>query len=368
MRGSNTALSKYVSTQTGPNHTGLDTQMIPSSPHKPIMIVGEYQDEHAEGENLPYGGGQKYALLSMLRQVGIAESDCHITLTIFRRAAGNRLESFFGYKDEAVPNYRPIAPGKYLHKKWQSELDRLFAEIESVRPNVIIAAGNLPLWALTKKSGIKKHRGSPLPTFDNKYKVIPTWPVSSVFRQWELRPVVLADLNKAKRESTSPALNRPEHFIHMYPSLPGIEVFYHEYLVGQPFLSCDIETKNKTITEVGFGTADGRDCLVIPFWDREVPDGNYWPDLKSERAAWAWVRRLCTEFPLIGQNFSYDMQYLWRTVGIPCPKFLGDTMIMHHSLQPEMEKGLGFLGSIYTDEPSWKFMRTDHATLKREDD
>jgi len=43
-------------------------------------------------------------------------------------------------------------------------------------------------------------------------------------------------------------------------------------------------------------------------------------------------------------------------------------MLLHHAMQPEMEKGLGFLGSLYTNEPSWKFMRTDHDNLKKGDD
>ena len=34
-----------------------------------------------------------------------------------------------------------------------------------------------------------------------------------------------------------------------------------------------------------------------------------------------------------------------------------DTMLLHHALQPESLKSLGFLGSVYTDEGSWKGMR-----------
>jgi hypothetical protein len=36
-------------------------------------------------------------------------------------------------------------------------------------------------------------------------------------------------------------------------------------------------------------------------------------------------------------------------------------------LQPEMEKSLGFLASIYTQEAPWKFMRSKHETIKKED-
>jgi len=42
-------------------------------------------------------------------------------------------------------------------------------------------------------------------------------------------------------------------------------------------------------------------------------------------------------------------------------------MLLHHALFIELEKGLGFLGSVYTSEARWKFMR-DVDTLKRGDE
>ena len=57
-------------------------------------------------------------------------------------------------------------------------------------------------------------------------------------------------------------------------------------------------------------------------------------------------------------------------MGIPVPSWTDDTMILHHALQPEMEKGLGFLASIYTDEGQWKRMvkhRSADRTGKKED-
>lgn len=336
--------------------------------HKPIMIVGEYWNEQEEREGVPFAGPAAGVLYGLLAQAGIDKRECYFTNTFNLRPAGNRIESFYGPKAEAIPNYRAVFNGKYIHKRYAPEIERLLAEVERVRPNVIVALGNLPLWALCKKSGIKRYRGAPLPTWETNYKVIPTWPPASILRQWELRVIALADLTKARAESSFPELNRPRRYIYLEPSLDDIEDFYTKYLVPTPFVSCDIETKNQTITEVGYATADGKRALVIPFYSRLASDGNYWPTLSEERRAWQWVRRINAEKPLIGQNFSYDMQYFWRTVGIPCPRFLGDTMLLHHSLQPEMEKGLGFLGSVYTNEPSWKFMRTDHDTIKKGDD
>lgn len=331
------------------------------------MIVGEYPDEVAEQKGRPIAGPSYGILQGILQQAGISRDDYHLTNVMSKRPAGNRLEYFCGPKNEAIANYRPLAPGKFIHAKWQPELDRLQDEIRRVNPNVIVALGNMALWALCKKSGIKKYRGSPLPTFDKERKVIPTWHPRSIMRQWELRVIVLSDFVKARAECTSRELVRPYRELYLEPSISDIEAFYHDVLAQTPAVSCDIETKMHTITEVGYGNAEGTKCMVIPFYARGELDGNYWRTLEEERAAWDWCRRI-NLLPLFGQNFAYDMQYFWRTVGIPCPNFCDDTMLLHHSLQPELEKGLGFLASVYTTEPSWKFMRTDHSTMKRGDD
>jgi hypothetical protein len=43
-------------------------------------------------------------------------------------------------------------------------------------------------------------------------------------------------------------------------------------------------------------------------------------------------------------------------------------MMLHHSLYPEMKKSLGFLGSIYTDEASWKLMRQEKTDTEKRDE
>jgi len=42
-------------------------------------------------------------------------------------------------------------------------------------------------------------------------------------------------------------------------------------------------------------------------------------------------------------------------------------MHAQHSLQPEMEKGLGFLGSIYTNEGAWKNLTSFSKSTKAEE-
>lgn len=333
-----------------------------------IHILTDCLEDFNSTPERPFAPTNYSVLAGLLSQAGIEKPDYTISPVFPQLAPGNKTDNFFtATKITGAPGLPPLAPGKYLEPRFARHLRELQSRLEAERPKVILALGNIPLWALGRRSGIKKLRGSPLLTYDGAFKVLATWHPSSILRQWNLRPIVFMDICKLKAESASAALVRPRRIIHIEPSLADIEEFYHRYIAHSPFLSTDIETKSGTITEIGFAPSEDR-CLVIPFWSRTQPDGNYWRTAEDEREAWRWVDRICREKKQIGQNFQYDMQYLSRTVGIPCPGFIGDTMLLHHTLQPELEKGLGFLGSIYTSEPSWKFMRTDHSTLKREDD
>jgi len=335
-----------------------------------IMIIGEAWGKEEKAAGRAFVGPSGRLLKALLSENGINPRECYMTNVFNRQPRNNSILDFCGPKSEALPGFRALQQGKYVRKEFAPEIERLYNEVSFIKPNVIIALGNTALWALCKKVGIKKFRGAPLPSVPiegSTYKVLPSWHPAAVIRQYNLKPVLMVDLAKARRQAEFPEIERPSRFILLNPTLEDIEDFYTEHMICQPFLACDIETKGKQITEVGYATADGRHAIVIPFYKRSG-DGNYWSDLESERKAWQWIRFFNAHFNLVGQNFQYDMSYFWKTVGIPCPGFAGDTMILHHSLYPELEKGLGFLGSVYTDEPSWKFMRTDHETLKQADD
>jgi DNA polymerase I-like protein with 3'-5' exonuclease and polymerase domains len=70
--------------------------------------------------------------------------------------------------------------------------------------------------------------------------------------------------------------------------------------------------------------------------------------------------------PKLFQNGAYDISFLWRAYGIKTMGAAEDTMLLSHALQPESLKGLGYLGSIYSDEGSWKHMRKKDETVKRD--
>jgi DNA polymerase I-like protein with 3'-5' exonuclease and polymerase domains len=174
------------------------------------------------------------------------------------------------------------------------------------------------------------------------------------------------DLRKAKRESAFPELRRPPRFIHLRPTIEDLETFWQDFIEPSSALSMDIETKGTMITCVGIAPSPSR-AIIVPFFDEERSDGNYWRTTREERIAWKFIER-CLNTPgkrVFGHNFSYDAQYLWGKMGIPLTQWTDDTMLMHHALQIEMKKSLGFLASIYSDELAWKFM-VKHRIAGRE--
>lgn len=194
-------------------------------------------------------------------------------------------------------------------------------------------------------------------------KVMATYHPAYILRQWSARSVTVADLIKAWRESASADFARPSRKVVISPELDDIRAWWnHAGAIlrrGEEHISCDIETKGGQITSIGFavGRANG---LVVPFIlvGEDPPTyRSYWRDATDEREA----RRLCrgilaSPFPKLFQNGLYDIQWLLRD-GYRVVNVADDTMLLHHAIHPEMRKGLGFLGSLYTNESPWKLMR-----------
>lgn len=339
-----------------------------------MMIVGDAFNKEDAEEGKPFSGSSGRLLHVLMSAVGIDKRDVYLTNTFNKRPSesSNDLSHLCGPKAEGIPGLPALVTGKYVSREHQAELDRLFGEIKREAPNVIVCAGTAALWALAGTTGLRKARGAPLYTGGparaaiGEIKLLPTYNPSTVNREWKLRPVVMADLAKARREAEFPEIRRPSREFWLYPTIEDLYEFEARFFTPGKALSTDIETAHNQVTCIGF--APNPDiAIVVPFVDAEQKDGNYWRTLNQEKEAWAWVKRICETYPHIGQNFLYDSNYLWRVYGIRCFGMEDDTMLLHHALQPEMEKGLGFLGSVYTNEPAWKFMRAKHETLKKED-
>jgi uracil-DNA glycosylase len=276
----------------------------------------------------------------------------------------NRIEELCGSKVDGA--LAPIRPGKYLSAEYFPELARLREELAVWSPNLIVGLGATALWFMMGRGAITKQRGTIMTSQYGKF--LPTFHPAYLMRgQWELRPIVVSDLAKAKREAATREVIRPARTIYVPETIADIEDAAKQ-IERSPLVAIDIETAIEQITCVGFAWSP-TECLTIPFLSTSRPGNSYWSEA-DEREAVAWVRRLCAlPMPKVFQNGLYDLHYLWRSYGITVENCLHDTMLLHHALHPEVKKSLGFLGSLYSDEPAWKQMRArGKNTLKREDE
>jgi uracil-DNA glycosylase len=335
-----------------------------------ILLIGEAPGTLEEQLGVPFAGAAGQELNSMLEDAGISRASCALTNVFDVRPPNNDLTPWCTPRRSAIATnqFFSLIPYNKLYIKpehIQPARERLYHEIAQVKPNVIIALGNVAMSALTGTTGIGKTRGTLyLSTLQPTIKVIGTYHPSAILRQYELRAVTVADLMKAKAESAFPELRLRRRALYLEPTLDDL-VQWRERLIAAPALAVDCETKAGQITCVGFSPSPD-EAYVIPFWDRRKPGNHYWPDHASERFAWQVCHDiLVSEAEKLLQNGMYDLQYFLH-YRWPMRKFVHDTMIKHHSLYPGLPKGLDFLGSLYANERAWKKYRPRGGEEKRE--
>jgi DNA polymerase len=292
--------------------------------------------------------------------------DVHRTNVFNLHPEGNDLATLCGPKFLGLDDYPPLAKSKYVSRTYAPELARLADELLAHNPNLVVCLGNTPLWALSGRIGIKKFRGT---TFNSDhcvadFKCLATYHPAYIIRQWRDRSIVIADLIKAQREAHSPTIERPHHDIWIDPTLDDIAAFNAKYVNQSRLLSVDIETSGQRVTCIGYGYSEV--SIVVPFDDPRAAGRSYWPTLADERGAWQIIKRLLEDatVPKLFQNGLYDIAFLYRSMNIHVLGASEDTMLAHHALQPEMIKDLGFLGSIYTTEQTWKHLGKRAKTIK----
>lgn len=364
----------------------------------PILLVGEAYGESEAKAGVGFIGASGAELIRMLGESGMMNLSPHdrellhqyylrgdwhqlnaiwnlhpeiIRTNVFNlHPPRNDLEYFCGPKTTAIEGYPPLLKSKFVRAEFAPQLSRLGDEILQHNPNIIICLGNCALWALAGRVGITKLRGTTLLSTHivADYKLLPTFHPAAILRQYENRPIVIADLAKAHRESTSPTISRPHREIWIEPSLLDITNFIDTHVLRCRLLSVDIETAGSRITCIGFAPRPDI-AIVIPFDDARSAGGSYWPSRQAERSVWDIIRGVLEDgsIPKLFQNGAYDIAFLTRSIGILVKGASEDTMLLHHALQPESLKGLGFLGSVYSNEGAWKHMRGKYETIKRDE-
>lgn len=249
-----------------------------------------------------------------------------------------------------------IGKASYLHPNLLPELNDLLLEIRQNKPNIIIGLGAEVSYWLTGDS-VEASRGFITDCRLVKgQKVICSYDPSAILANWANRPIMVADLLKAERESHFPEIVVKPRTVYIPETVDDVEWFFDK-LQSTDKISVDIETfpNQRLIRSVGISFNE-KEGMCIPFTEFSTPDGSYWGE-QDELKVWNLIRVLMkTKNEKIGQNFSYDADWLYREVGVPVYNYTRDTLIKHHSMYSEVKKSLSFMASLYLDEPKWKNM------------
>jgi len=335
-----------------------------------IMLVAEAPDDDETEKGYYFAAFRGAELNRMLHEAGIMRSECYTTAVCKVRPPLGQISSFVALKKKDVGPAHSLLRDKWVTKEIIEGYKELLTEIEMVQPNIIIAFGNLAMWALTGKWGVTKWRGSQLLTGhegqtpahlsvrgESPIKVIPTLPPAAIVKEWNLRAVVLNDLRRVKRHMTSRTYdNRPTWKFKVRPIFETVWdtlnklIFNCRDCVEPVWLDFDIETRGKGhvyIDCIGIGWSR-TEAICIPFMSRQNKEG-YW-SLEEEAQIVFMLYRLLTHknVRVRWHNGLFDSQIVhhnWHFI----PRGGQDTMISQHSLFAAQQKSLGFVASMYAD-------------------
>ena len=265
-------------------------------------------------------------------------------------------------KDLDRPLKHYIDIGKYgkvtVSPEGYQYIQELKEELEQLNLNVIVAFGNIALYALTHRVGITKWRGSVLEsTLVPGLKVIPTFhPATFIPPKFNFlnKPLICEDLLRAKYESTFKEVRRTTRNICIKPTFKeSISHLNHCFEVGcrGQTIAIDIEVINGELDCISFGWTPVN-SISIPFRDGK---GDYFrPDQEHEIMLLVSKIIQSEKISKVGANFIFDTQFMFRKYGIVPRGNIHCTQIAQKISFPDFPAGLDFVTNMHTDVPYYK--------------
>lgn len=209
--------------------------------------------------------------------------------------------------------------------------------------------------------------------------VVPTFHPAALLRDQTMMLATISDLRKAVRVAAEgptliPACERSGGLGHMpewatFPTAQNVREWLHNY-EGET-LACDLEaTFMGQIMCLGLWPVDDYltdQGLCIPFLNQG--GGPYWTPVEGMEVK-SLVHKFLgdAEWPKVWQNgVGFDIPLLREAWGLEVRGTIGDTMVAHHLVMPELPHGLAFLSSIFTDMGPYK-IEVHATTAEAKDD
>ena len=343
-----------------------------------IALVGEAPGEQEEKAGVPFVGPSGDEVMRALGAAQLRRRDVHVTNVLLCRPPKNELDNLLA--KISADNRERQKRNKELKAKWElgkranpwleepayeslvpSPITccrpRLERELASFR-DIIALGGTAAKSVMNTQQNIMSIRGGfveldaggGLPA----RRVMPTVHPSFVLRSPRFMHVFRNDIFKAAQRFRGAATWKPPHIIY-HPTPSQLEEFLNS--PGVPYWTYDLETDGiepltAKIRCVGIGTSE-----VVAIVGLLGKDGyTRFYSFEDQQKIIEVMKRFFTDPTKlkVGHNSgSYDTNCLNAQWGIwPAPAL--DTILLHRLVESELPHGLGFVGSMYTDAPSWK--------------
>jgi uracil-DNA glycosylase family 4 len=294
------------------------------------MIVGEAPGEREDETHKAFVGPSGRLLTELLSEVGISRQDCYITNVAKCRPPSNRTPS---------------------RQEVKTCVDAYFwAEWDQIQPEYVLVLGNAALQGVLGKSGITKHRGSPV-AFRGA-TVFPAFHPAYALRQPRMLPALKADLQRLRRLMRGEESPAGPTSIRSVSTTKGLR-WLAKALDEAPEFSFDIETNlckddpkkpryyqywedGFRIVSIAFTIEPGT-SYVVPLWHKDTPWKNPANILK-------FLKPILERAKTSAHNGKFDVQGLW-TFDIFI-ELAFDTMIATHILDENQLKGLKPISEI----------------------
>lgn len=335
-----------------------------------IYLIGEAPGAHELKQHKPFVGPTGKLLNSLLASVGIARPTVRIANAICEAPGDLSNWILLGETKARLNKARKssttyIDDGDVLYTpRFASAMEALRDDIRSVQPKVIVPMGNIAMYAVTGHTQITKRRGS-VYHFEH-IPVVPTLHPSSCFHTYTNRYLLLSDLEKAlniSKEGWTPL----ERSLLISPSYAET-LSYLARCKQQSLLAFDIETvRTKKVDDFQDWeisclslAISATDAICIPFLDENRC--NYFSE-EQELQIWLALQDILLDRNItkLGQNIIFDLTFVKRKMGITLWP-IHDTMILQALANPDFEKSLAFLCSVYSSEPYYKDEGKLHKT------
>jgi uracil-DNA glycosylase family 4 len=321
-----------------PQNLGTVPNQFPEMeiPSTKIAIIGEAPGEDEVTYGRPFVGRSGWVLDKLLQSARIPRVGCFVGNVCQERPPGNKIEKFLWHGPEI-----------------QNGLAALQTDLQRFKPNLCLLLGGTPLRAAlgAKEPGIGEYRGSLFRCSDVSspmygFKCLATYHPSAIIKNYEFKPYVRFDLERAREEGGSSVLNLPKRTLRVFITPEECCQRLDAILDGST-IALDIEG----------GIQQGMTCVSFAIHPSDVFICHFGKMAASEEAKVLRSIARVLENPRVGkilQNALYDTFVFAWLHGILIRNIVHDTMLSGWEIYPEIRKALEVQTSIWTREPFYK--------------